>query len=122
MASNIEALRSISAETLERLPIEEVLKELRCTTEGLTTDQAENRRVVFGYNKLAHKSVSKLRNFFGFMWNPLCWVMEVAAVMAIVLSNGKVNGKIEPPDWEDFVGIVFLLFLNASITFYEENS
>lgn len=49
--------------------------------------------------------------------NPLSWVMEVAAVMAIVFSNG--NGL--PPDWEDFVGIVVLLFLNASLAYYEES-
>jgi H+-transporting ATPase len=26
----------------------------------------------------------------GFMWNPLSWVMEAAAVMAIALANGGV--------------------------------
>jgi hypothetical protein len=29
--------------------------------------------------------------FLGFMWNPLSWVMEGAAVVAIVLANGQVN-------------------------------
>lgn len=38
-----------------------------------------------------------------FMWNPLSWVMEGAALVAIALSNG--GGM--PPDWEDFVGYVF---------------
>ena len=28
--------------------------------------------------------------FLGFMWNPLSWVMEAAAIMAIVLANGGV--------------------------------
>ena len=31
---------------------------------------------------------SKVLKFLGFMWNPLSWVMEAAAVMAIVLANG----------------------------------
>ena len=52
------------------------------------------------------------------MWNPLSWVMEGAAIVAIALSNGE--GR--PPDWEDFVGIVFLLFVNSSIGFYEERN
>lgn len=26
--------------------------------------------------------------FLGFMWNPLSWVMEAAAIMAIALANG----------------------------------
>jgi len=52
------------------------------------------------------------------MWNPLSWVMEGAALVAIALSNGEG----QPPDWEDFVGIVLLLFINSGIGFYEEKS
>jgi H+-transporting ATPase len=52
------------------------------------------------------------------MWNPLSWVMEAAALVAIVLSNG--DGPL--PDWEDFVGIICLLFVNSAIGFYEEHN
>ncbi|KAM3310493.1 hypothetical protein ACQJBY_031274 [Aegilops geniculata] len=52
------------------------------------------------------------------MWNPLSWVMEQAAIMTIALANG--GGK--PPDWQDFVGIIFLLLINSSISFVEENN
>ena len=34
---------------------------------------------------------SKVLKFLGFMWNPLSWVMEAAAIMAIALSNGNVR-------------------------------
>jgi H+-transporting ATPase len=61
---------------------------------------------------------SKFLKFLGFMWNPLSWVMEAAAIMAIALANG--GGK--PPDWQDFVGIVFLLLLNSSISYWEESN
>ncbi|RRT65429.1 hypothetical protein B296_00032891 [Ensete ventricosum] len=61
---------------------------------------------------------SKILKFLGFMWNPLSWVMEMAAVMAIALANG--GGK--PPDWQDFVGIVVLLVINSTISFIEENN
>ena len=37
---------------------------------------------------------SKILKFLGFMWNPLSWVMEAAAIMAIALANGKVKGKV----------------------------
>ncbi len=33
---------------------------------------------------------NKFLKFLGFMWNPLSWVMEAAALMAIVLANGQV--------------------------------
>lgn len=52
------------------------------------------------------------------MWNPLSWVMEAAALVAIALSNG---GGL-PPDWPDFVGIVLLLLINSAIGFYEERN
>ncbi|XP_072074521.1 ATPase 11, plasma membrane-type-like isoform X2 [Arachis hypogaea] len=52
------------------------------------------------------------------MWNPLSWVMEAAAIMAITLANG--GGK--PPDWQDFVGIITLLVINSTISFIEENN
>lgn len=44
--------------------------------------------------------------------------MEAAAVVAIILSNGEHRA----PDWEDFVGIVLLLFINSAIGFYEERN
>jgi H+-transporting ATPase len=52
------------------------------------------------------------------MWNPLSWVMEGAALVAIALSNG--GGM--PPDWQDFVGIVLLLLINSTIGFVEERN
>ncbi|KAJ7805570.1 hypothetical protein B0H14DRAFT_1594167 [Mycena olivaceomarginata] len=50
------------------------------------------------------------------MWNPLSWVIEAAALVAIAFSNGEGRA----PDWEDFVGIALLLFINSAIGFYEE--
>jgi hypothetical protein len=34
---------------------------------------------------------SKFLKYLGFMWNPLSWVMEAAAIMAIALANGGVS-------------------------------
>lgn len=81
------------------------------------------------------------------MWNPLSWVMEAAAIMAIVLANGGVSHILnsntffffsdyfclingfspvlfqgEGPDWQDFVGIICLLIINSTISFIEENN
>ena len=52
------------------------------------------------------------------MWNPLSWVMEAAAIVAIAVSNG---GGL-PPDWEDFVGIILLLLANSIIGFIEQRN
>ncbi|KAJ9562814.1 hypothetical protein OSB04_007974 [Centaurea solstitialis] len=92
-----EVLEAVSKETvdLESIPIEEMFENLRCS-----------------------KEESKFLKFLGFMWNPLSWVMEAAAIMAIALANG--GGK--PPDCRDFVGIITLLIINSTISFIEENN
>ncbi|KAL1548850.1 Plasma membrane ATPase 4 [Salvia divinorum] len=114
------SLEEIKNETvdLEKVPIEEVFEQLKCTREGLSSEEGTNRLQIFGPNKLEEKKESKFLKFLGFMWNPLSWVMEAAAVMAIALANG--GGK--PPDWQDFVGIVCLLVINSTISFIEENN
>ncbi|GAY38999.1 hypothetical protein CUMW_041030 [Citrus unshiu] len=120
MGDKEEVLEAVLKETvdLENIPIEEVFENLRCSREGLSSQAAEERLSIFGYNKLEEKKESKFLKFLGFMWNPLSWVMEAAAIMAIALANG--GGK--PPDWQDFVGIITLLVINSTISFIEENN
>ncbi|CAK8534455.1 unnamed protein product [Lathyrus sativus] len=119
MASDIsfEDLKNENVD-LENIPIDEVFQQLKCTKEGLSSEEGEKRLQIFGPNKLEEKTESKLLKFLGFMWNPLSWVMEAAAIMAIVLANG--GGK--PPDWQDFTGIMVLLIINSTISFIEENN
>ncbi|XP_020698932.1 plasma membrane ATPase [Dendrobium catenatum] len=111
------SLEEIKNETvdLERIPVEEVFEQLKCTKEGLTSDEGAQRLQIFGPNKLEEKTESKFLKFLGFMWNPLSWVMETAAIIAIA-ARGK------NPDWQDFIGIVVLLVINSTISFIEENN
>ncbi|KAL2346839.1 hypothetical protein Fmac_000839 [Flemingia macrophylla] len=114
---SLEEIKNESVD-LERIPVEEVFEQLKCSRAGLSSDEGASRLQVFGPNKLEEKKESKLLKFLGFMWNPLSWVMEAAAIMAIALANG--GGR--PPDWQDFVGIIALLFINSTISFIEENN
>ncbi|GAA0144677.1 primary active transporter [Lithospermum erythrorhizon] len=120
MKEKDDGLDSLKPEAvdLEHIPIEEVFDNLKCTKEGLKSEEAQRRLEIFGYNKLEEKQESKFLKFLGFMWNPLSWVMEFAAIMAIALANG---GN-KPPDWQDFVGIIALLIINSTISFIEENN
>ncbi|KAG7652344.1 Cation-transporting P-type ATPase N-terminal [Arabidopsis thaliana x Arabidopsis arenosa] len=81
---------------LEKIPIEEVLTQLRCTREGLTSDEGQTRLEIFGPNKLEEKKAYILK--------------------PISLFSGR------PPDWQDFVGITVLLIINSTISFIEENN
>jgi H+-transporting ATPase len=50
------------------------------------------------------------------MWNPLSWIMEAAALIAIALSNGEHR----PPDWQGFATTIVVLLFYSSIGLYEE--
>ncbi|KAG9137970.1 hypothetical protein Leryth_022457 [Lithospermum erythrorhizon] len=122
MGEKAEVLEAVLKETvdLENIPVEEVFENLRCTKEGLTSDAAQERLAIFGYNKLEEKKESKLLKFLGFMWNPLSWVMEAAAIMAIALANG--GGRFF--NYNDLqIAIKIMLHLgNLNVCFIEENN
>jgi len=124
--ANALGMDAITNETvdLEHVPVEEVFEHLKCTRDGLTSAAAQDRIDAFGYNKLEEKQESKVLKFLGFMWNPLSWVMEAAAIMAIALAHGgrDVRGKPMGIDYHDFVGIMLLLIINSTISFIEENN
>ncbi|KAG0607763.1 hypothetical protein M758_8G053300 [Ceratodon purpureus] len=103
---------------LENIPIEEVFKKLQCTSEGLTSQEAEFRIKLVGPNKLEEQKENSFLKFMNFMWNPLSWVMELAALMALVLDNGENLA----PDWRDFVGIICLLLINSTVSYIEETN
>ncbi|KAK0220191.1 hypothetical protein IW262DRAFT_1555700 [Armillaria fumosa] len=103
---------------LETIVIDDVFKLLQCDENGLTPDEALRRLELFGPNRLESEEQNPILQFLSFMWNPLSWVMEAAALVAIALSNGEGRA----PDWQDFVGIILLLFINSAIGFYEERN
>ncbi|KAF8546022.1 hypothetical protein OG21DRAFT_1491664 [Imleria badia] len=103
---------------LETIVIDDVFKLLQCDEGGLSQEGAQCRIELFSPNKLEQEEQNAFLQFLSFMWNPLSWVMEGAALVAIVLSNGEG----QPPDWQDFLGIVILLFVNSTIGFYEERN
>ncbi|KAG2257014.1 hypothetical protein Bca52824_076308 [Brassica carinata] len=64
---------------------------LRTTPRGLLSEEAEERLKIFGLNRLEEKQENKFLKFLGFMWNPLSWVMEAAALIAIALANSEIH-------------------------------
>jgi H+-transporting ATPase len=70
----------------------------------LTSAEVEKRLAEYGPNKLPESSRNPILVYLGYMWNPLSWAMEIAAILAIILL-----------DYADFALIVALLILNATI-------
>nr|CCA26167.1 autoinhibited H+ ATPase putative [Albugo laibachii Nc14] len=91
------------------IPLNAALDKLKTSRDGLTAAEAQRRLSEYGPNKLPEEKVNKLMLFLSFMWNPLSWAMEVASILSIVLL-----------DYSDFGLILFLLFLNACIGYFEE--
>ncbi|KAF8980329.1 plasma membrane H+-ATPase [Entomortierella lignicola] len=113
---NIEDLYNKEKFDMSTMETDNIFQLLKTSEAGLTSAEAESRIAKFGYNRLEQKEINPIMQFLAFMWNPLSWVMEAAAIVAIAVSNG--GGQ--APDWQDFVGIVLLLIANATIGFIEE--
>eukprot|EP00873_Tetraselmis_striata_P006578 jgi/Tetstr1/426842/TSEL_017057.t1 len=94
----------------EKCSQEEALAKLGSNVaNGLSESAVPDLRRQWGPNKLEEVQDNKLLKFLGYMWNPLSWCMEVAAIIAIGIL-----------DYVDFILIILLLLLNASIGYYEE--
>ncbi len=79
------------------------------TPHGLSSAEVEKRLQEYGPNKLPESTRNAILVFLGYMWNPLSWAMEAAAIIAIALL-----------DYADFALIVGLLILNSVISYVEE--
>ncbi|PSC74572.1 plasma-membrane proton-efflux P-type ATPase [Micractinium conductrix] len=88
---------------------EQALSILKATHKGLTGEEAARRLIEYGPNKLPEETRNAFLVYLGYMWNPLSWAMEAAAIIAIALL-----------DYADFALIVALLFVNATISYVEE--
>src|SRR5437773_6847367 len=76
---------------------------------GLDSAQLQERLNKYGPNALAEEKKSALSAFVTYFWGPIPWMIEAAALMALVVK-----------DWGDFTIITSLLLFNALLGFWEE--
>ena len=90
--------------------IQEALGKFKSSLEhGLTQEEAASRLKKDGPNAIEEKRISPLKRLLTFLWGPIPWMIEIAAVLSAVVRH-----------WEDFIIIFFMLALNAVVGFWEE--
>jgi H+-transporting ATPase len=96
-------------ESLKDLPIAELMKRLRTSTDGLNQQEWQERLEKYGYNEIEEKRVSPLRKFLSYFWGPIPIMIIIAAILSAVLRH-----------WPDMGVILALLIVNAVVGFREE--
>jgi H+-transporting ATPase len=99
----------IELSQLKDAPLEQALKQLRTSPDGLSQAEAEQRLQQFGYNELPEKKPNVALVFLSYFWGPIPWMIEVAAILSAVVGH-----------WPDFGIISALLVMNAIVGFWEE--
>ena len=77
---------------------------------GLNSVQLEERLSKYGPNTLPEEKKSALSGFLAYFWGPIPWMIEAAALMALIVG-----------DWGDLTIITSLLLFNALLGFWEEH-
>jgi len=87
----------------------ELMQQLDTTVQGLTMDEARRRRERLGANEIPEKHTSALVKFLGYLWGPIPWMIEAAAILSLLVRH-----------WVDLVIIIVLLLFNAAVGFWQE--
>src|SRR5438093_13624042 len=77
---------------------------------GLNPADLQERLSKYGPNALAEEKKSALSAFIAYFWGPIPWMIEAAALMALIVR-----------DWGDFTIIASLLLFNALLGCWEEH-
>jgi H+-transporting ATPase len=67
--------------------VEDALKELAATPEGLSEAEAQNRLKRFGRNEVVPRKRSQLIEFLSRFWGPMPWLLELAVALSVVLRH-----------------------------------
>jgi H+-transporting ATPase len=100
----------LSTEDTKEATVDELLRRLSATEEGLSSVEAQKRLQQYGPNDIPEKKENPLLKFLSYFWGPIPWMIEAAIIMSAIIQR-----------WPDF-GIIFtLLMVNAVVGFWQEH-
>ena len=70
-----------------KVSVEETIRLLETSTNGLTESEAKKRVEKFGRNEVVSKEKSPILEFLGRYWGPMPWLLELAMALAYVLGH-----------------------------------
>ena len=100
----------ISTDEAKSASISDLKRTLSSNEVGISTQEAEKRKVLYGYNEITEKKINPIIKFLRYFWGPIPWMIEIAAILSAFIQH-----------WEDFVIITTLLFVNAGVGFWQEH-
>ncbi len=95
----------------EKMPIADLERELGVTGDGITSAEAAQRLTKYGPNALPEDKQNIILEFLSHFWDPISWMIEVAAVITAVEGQ-----------WAPFFVIIAMLLLNGVIGFWQEHN
>ena len=101
--------KSNSKDDLKSLPMPELQTKLGSTPDGLSQNEAQKRLTQYGPNEIPEKKTNLFLKFLSYFWGPIPWMIEGAVILSGMVKH-----------WLDFFIILFLLFSNAVVAFWEE--
>jgi H+-transporting ATPase len=71
----------------KKISLEETLKFLETTTDGLSKSEMTNRLKIFGYNEIVAKKKNPFLEFLLRYWGPMPWLLELAMGLSFALKH-----------------------------------
>lgn len=88
--------------------IAKTFQDLNSSPKGLDSTEAQSRIARYGQNTIEENKENPFLQILKSFWNPLAWLMEIAAIVSLCLQS-----------WADAGLIFLLLIINATISFVE---
>jgi H+-transporting ATPase len=89
-------------------------------SEGLTTEQAQQRLKQYGYNELAEEDVNPIIEFLKNFWGPMPIMIWIAIIIEGI-PKYDAETRATQPDWADFFVLLVLQLVNGLVSWHEHH-